>query len=172
MCLEQLQSLLDQVAENHALSLVVHDTVTKVDVAILENVQHGQNLAVVGHQSLANHLTGNHKLLDDLQHNHYHNGVTGVESSLDRDDELRDDREDLGAAMFEHIEGSLNRDETVGLLLLAEAIKENREVVVVVKFLNVNLPLDLVPHSAFLNEEGQVPTLIEPPKLRVWRVVP
>jgi O-acetylhomoserine/O-acetylserine sulfhydrylase-like pyridoxal-dependent enzyme len=61
---------LDEIAKNHALALVVHNTVADVDVLVFENVEHGQNLAVVGHQSLADHLAGDNQLLYHLQHNH------------------------------------------------------------------------------------------------------
>ncbi len=47
------QGLLDQVAEDEALALVVDDLVAHVDLVVLEDVEDRQQLPVVGHQRLA-----------------------------------------------------------------------------------------------------------------------
>ena len=46
------QGLLDEVAEDEALALVVDDLVAHVDLVVLEDVEDGQQLPVVGHQRL------------------------------------------------------------------------------------------------------------------------
>ena len=51
--------------------------------------------------------------------------VARVEGRLDRDDQLRDDGQDLGAAVLEHVEDALDGAEAVRLLLLAEAVKKD-----------------------------------------------
>jgi len=63
--------------------------------------------------------------LDDFQ-------IARIQSSFDRDDELRDHGQDLGAALLEHIKGSLDREEAVGFVLFADSFEENWEVVMVV----------------------------------------
>ena len=53
MPLEDLQCLVHQVAHVVALPLVVFDAVAEVPVPVLEEVQDGEDLPVVGHQGLA-----------------------------------------------------------------------------------------------------------------------
>ena len=54
--------------------------------------------------------------------------------------------------------------ESVGVLLLTDALHEDGEVVMVVKFVHLNLPCDLVGH-AVLNLDGQVSTVVEAAEL-------
>ena len=54
--------------------------------------------------------------------------------------------------------------ESVGVLLLTDALHEDGEVVMVVKFVHFNLPCDLVGH-AVLNLNGQVSTVVEAAEL-------
>lgn len=67
---------LDEIAQDHALTLVVDNAVADVDVLVFENVEHGQNLAIVGHQSFADHFTGDHQLLYHFEHDHLHDHLT------------------------------------------------------------------------------------------------
>ena len=55
--LEKLECLLDKVAEVLLLALGVVDSVALVEVLLLEEVHDGQNLAVVGHEGLADGVT-------------------------------------------------------------------------------------------------------------------
>ena len=52
--LEHLQSGLDEIAQVLSLPLAVVDLVAEVVVADLEQVQHGQDLSVVGDEGLTN----------------------------------------------------------------------------------------------------------------------
>jgi hypothetical protein len=63
--------------------------------------------------------------------------------TLDGDDQLGDDWEDFGSTLFQHIEDSLDGEETVGVLLLSNTLEKDREVVVVVELLDLYLPVDL-----------------------------
>ena len=106
--------------------------VADVDVSVLEQVQDGKDLPVVRHQGLAHQLRAHDHLLQQLAHDAHDGEVARVERRLDRDDQLRDDGQDLGAAVLEHVEDALHREEAVRLLLLAQAVEEDRQVVVVV----------------------------------------
>ena len=59
--------------------------------------------------------------------------------TLNWDDELRNDWEYLVATMFKHVMHSLASKELIWVLRLTQAIKEQRQVVVVVQLLNFNL---------------------------------
>jgi hypothetical protein len=67
--------------------------------------------------------------------------------TFDRDDQLRDDREDFSATLLQHVEGTLHRQESVGLMLLADSLKENGQVVVIVQLINSYFPLNDVLHA-------------------------
>ena len=66
--------------------------------------------------------------------------------TFDRNDELRDDGQDLGAALLEHVKSALNGEEAVRFVLFADSFEENWEVVVVVQLVNSHLPLHNVLH--------------------------
>mmetsp|Transcript_35192 Transcript_35192/g.113355 ORF Transcript_35192/g.113355 Transcript_35192/m.113355 type:complete len:224 (+) Transcript_35192:85-756(+) len=159
--LKQLQRLRDQVAQGLALDLAVVNTVAKVLVGILEDVEDRQDLPVVWHQRLADHFARNDHLLQHLKDGADDLRIPRVERRLDRDDQLRDNGQDLGAAVLQHVKDALDRKKAVRLLLLADAIEKDGKVVVIVELLNVHLPADAVVNAAVLDLNGQVPTLVE-----------
>jgi len=79
--LEHLEGLLDEIAQNEALALRVLDLVADVGVRLLEQVHHGQDLAVVGHESLADSVRARHERLQDLQGDSDNLRVAGVKGS-------------------------------------------------------------------------------------------
>ena len=79
--LEHLEGLLDEIAQNEALALRVLDLVADVGVRLLEQVHHGQDLAVVGHESLADSVGARHERLQDLQGDSDDLRVAGVKGS-------------------------------------------------------------------------------------------
>lgn len=78
---------------------------------------------------------------------HNDSRLSRVERNFDRDDKLRNHGQDFAAAVLEHVKRSLDCKETVWLLLFAQAIKKDGEVVVVIQLFDVNLPLDPAPLS-------------------------
>jgi hypothetical protein len=80
---------------------------------------------------------------------------------------LRDDREDLGTTLLEHVEDSLNSEESIRVLLLTDTLEEDREVVMVVELLDFNLPVDTVLRS-MLNGDWEISTIIEASEFRGW----
>lgn len=67
-----------------------------------------------------------------------------VTQTLDWDDELRDDGQDLGSALGKEIIGSLSSQELVRLVGLSDSIEKDRQVVMIVEFVKVgDDPLDL-----------------------------
>lgn len=84
--------------------------------------------------------------------------------TLDRDDQLRNHGEHLGATLLKHVEDALHREEAVGVLLLANALEEDGQVVVVVKLHDIDLPEDAVL-LAVLNRDGQVTAVVEATEL-------
>ena len=65
--LEHFECLLDEVTEVLLLALRVVDVVAHVQVLGLEQVHDGQDLAVVGHESLANGVTAGDEGLQDVE---------------------------------------------------------------------------------------------------------
>lgn len=136
-------------------------------VLVLEQVKDRQDLSVVRHERLADHLSRHDQLLEHLEHLAHDLVISRVERGLDRDDELRDDGEDLGTALREQIVGALTSEELVRLLLLADAVEEDREVVVVVELVEVDLPLDLSLGAVERHLQRQIAAIVEPTKLRL-----
>lgn len=69
---------------------------------------------------------------------------SGRKLTLDRDDQLGDDGQNLGASLFEHVENALHGQEAVGVLLFTDAFEENGEVVMVVELGHVHFPVNAV----------------------------
>lgn len=67
MSLEHLEGLDDKVAKILALALGVVNLVSLVEVLGLEQVHDGEDLAVVGHEGLADGIAASHELLQDLE---------------------------------------------------------------------------------------------------------
>ena len=64
--------------------------------------------------------------------------------TLDGDDELRDDGEDLGISASKEVKDSLNSEESVWVLLLADTFHEDWEVVMIIELVHFNFPLNFV----------------------------
>jgi len=87
-----------------------------------------------------------------------------IKLTLNWDDQLGNDGEDLGTTLLEHVEDTLHSKEAVGVLLFADAFEEDRQVMMIIKLHNIDLPLDLVLGSV-LNRDGQVATVVEATEL-------
>jgi hypothetical protein len=85
--------------------------------------------------------------------------------TLNGDDQLGDDGEDLRAALLEHVKHALDGQEAVGVLLLADTFEEDGQVVVVVELGDVNLPVNAVLRAVF-NGDGEVTAVVEATELR------
>ena len=71
------------------------------------------------------------------------------------------------AALFKHIEDSLYGKEPIWILLLTDSLKEDGQVVVVVKGHDVDLPEDSVLRTV-VNANGQITSVIEATEFRSW----
>ena len=144
MLLKKLESGLDEVAKIRLLALRIVDAVTLVQIFLLEQVHDRQDLAIVRYKSLTNRITAKDKRLKDVQGSCDNFSVARVQSHFDRDDELRNNWQDLGLTVLEEIEHSLNCQEAVWLLFLADTFHEDGQVMVIVQLFHFNLPLDRV----------------------------
>jgi hypothetical protein len=91
--------------------------------------------------------------------------LTALVLTLNRDDKLGDDREDLGPALLEHVEDTLHGQEAVRVLLFADALEEDGQVVVVVELLDLNFPVD-AELGTVLDGDGEVSAVVETTELR------
>ena len=169
MSLERLQRLLDQIANILALLLAIVDTVAAVQVHVLESVQNGQDLAVVWYERLADMIGAHDKMLKHLERRADDRSAASVKRVLDRDYKLRYNRQDLAAAVFEHVVYALPRKELVRMRRLAEAVEEERQVVMVVQFFNLDLPRDTVALSVVIKRNREIATLVKLAKSRWFR---
>lgn len=160
MNLEKFKGLLDQVTKVQIFALRVLDLVADVGVVSFEKVQNGEDLTVVRHESFTDGVGAGDERLQDFQSDGNDLCVTGVQSSLDRNDKLRDDWEHLGATLLKHIEDTLNGKETVWVSLLTDTLKEDGQVVMVVELHDIDLPENRVALTV-LNGDGEVTSVVE-----------
>jgi hypothetical protein len=75
--------------------------------------------------------------------------------TLDRDNKLRNNREDLGTTFLKHITDTLDGQETVGVNLFTDSFEEDRKIMMVIELRNINFPVDLILGSV-LNSDWQI----------------
>ena len=169
MHLEQFQGLLNQVTEVVSLSLAIVNAVAHVHIPRLKQVHDRQDLAVVRYQSFANRVGACYQCLQDFQRDCDDLRITRIQRRLDRNNQLWDDWQHLGTALFEHIEYALHCKETVWIHFFADSFEENGHVVMIVKLLNFDLPVDSVLRTV-LYRNGQVTAVVEESKLAHWNL--
>ena len=84
-----------------------------------------------------------------------------VQSVLDRDDELGNDRENLVGTVFQHVMNALSGEKLVGMSNLAESVKEKWEIVMEVQLLDLYLPCNLVAFGVVFQLDGKVSSFVE-----------
>ena len=84
--------------------------------------------------------------------------------TLDGDDELRDNREDLSTTLLEHVKDTLDGEESVWVLLFTNTLEENRKVMMVVELLDLNFPVNSVLRT-MLNGNREISTVVETTEL-------
>ena len=87
--LEHLERLLDQVAQVLLLALRVVNAVTNVQVLLLEEVHDREDLAVVGHEGLADRITADDESLEDVQGSGDNVRITSVQGGCTKEHEKK-----------------------------------------------------------------------------------
>ena len=147
------------------------DLVTSIVIRILEYVEDRQDLAVVWHECFANGVVALDQLLEHHDGDAHDAVIARVEGVLDRNDELGDDGKDLTTAVMEEVFDALDGKEAIGLLLLADAVEENGQVVLVIKLVDVYFPADDVFHALVVDGDREVAALIEVTELCVGGIL-
>ena len=84
MLLEHFEGSLDQVTKVHLLPLAVHDAVSDVLVALLEQVEDGKDLTVVGDECLTDGLGAEDESLEDLEGDNDNLSVASVQGGYEK----------------------------------------------------------------------------------------
>mmetsp|Transcript_85931 Transcript_85931/g.192114 ORF Transcript_85931/g.192114 Transcript_85931/m.192114 type:complete len:262 (-) Transcript_85931:297-1082(-) len=163
--LEKLEGLVDEVPDVYSFALRVVDLIANIGTIVLVNVEDWQDLPVVRDKGLADHIPAEHQGLQDLENRGHDLRVPSVQGGLHGDNELRHDRQDLGATFLQHVIGALHRQEAIGIFLLAATVKEDGQVVVVVELVDVHLPCDLPADGAMEDLDGEIATVIKAAEL-------
>lgn len=169
MHLEQFQSLLDQVSKVETLALTIVDFVTHVRVLSFEEVHDWKDLSVVWHKGFSNGVRAGNETLQDLQGDCDDFAVSGVKGGFNWDDELWNNWKDLGATFVKHVEHTLNCEESVWVNLFTNSLKENWQVMMIIKLLNINFPVDFVLRT-MLNGDWEISSIIEQSELTLWNM--
>jgi len=130
--------LVNQIGEIFLFSLAVVNFIAEVEIKVFEEIEDREYLSIVRNQGFADHFSGLEEILNDFEQyaddfrmpgvqGGFHKGVT-----FDGDDQLRNDGENLVAALLEHFVDAHDAEEPVGVELFAEAVEEDRQVVVVI----------------------------------------
>ena len=77
---------------------------------------------------------------------------------------MRNNWKNLCSALFKHVESSLDREESIWFLLLADSFKEDREVVMVVKGHDVDFPEEFVLW-AVVDGDREISSVVETAEL-------
>jgi len=142
--------------------LVIFDLITKIGVLGFIKIEDGQKLSVVRNKGLTDHFTTSNELLKNLKSDLDDISVSGIQSSLNGDNKLGNDGENLGSTSLEHFISSHNGEESVGIHLFSETVNENRKVVVVVQLFWADLPLGLRDGTLVINLNGEVTSVVIP----------
>ena len=86
--------------------------------------------------------------------------VSGVEGSLDRDDELRDNTQHLSSALLEDVKCALHCQEPVWVLLLPKPFKEYWKIMMKIEVCDVDLPSNPVTRARMLNDDREISSLV------------
>ena len=78
---------------------------------------------------------------------------------------MRNNWENLGSTLFEHVERSLDREESIRLLLFTDSFKEDWKVVMVVKGHDIDFPEEFVLR-AMIDSDGEIASIVEATELR------
>lgn len=80
--------------------------------------------------------------------------------TFDWDDQLGNNWEHLGTSLLEHVEYSLNSQESVWVLLFSDALEEDGQVVVVVELLDFDFPVDFIL-GTMLNSNWEISSIVK-----------
>lgn len=81
--------------------------------------------------------------------------------TFDRDNQLRNDGQDFSTTFLKHVKDTLHSEEAVGILLLANPLEEDRQVVVVVELCDVDLPEDAVVGRSVDRGDREVTSVVK-----------
>jgi hypothetical protein len=130
-------------------------------------------LSIVWHESFADHISRLDQVLEHLERRRNHVDVASIQclcirrDTLDWDNQLRDNGEDLVASLVQKVVDALTRQKGVRLFGLAQTREKEREIVVVVQLLNVDLdeheclPIDLVSLGIVVHTYGKVTSIVQ-----------
>jgi hypothetical protein len=158
---KRFQRLVDEITDILSLLLAVIDAVARVEVLLLENVKHRQDLSVVRDQCFANKRGRGYQRLQDLQGAAHDLVVSGVEGRLNWDNQLWNHWQNFRSSKLEHVLDASTCEKVIWVRCLAKTIEEERQVMVEIEFLNLNLPCNLVSLGIKLNSNWEITPLVE-----------
>jgi len=88
--------------------------------------------------------------------------VSRIQGSFNGDNELRNDRQDFGSASFEHFIGSHNSQESVRIDFLSQSIKEDWEIMMIIKLFRRDFPADFSQRTFVFNLDRKITSIVEP----------
>ena len=161
MHFEKLKGLLNQITQVEALSLTIINLVSNIGILGLEQIHNWQDLSVIWHESFSNSIWACNQSLQDFEANCNVFWVSGIQACLDWDNELWNNWQDLGTSLFKHIEYTLDCKESVWVHLFSDTFEEDWQVMMVIKLLNIDFPVDLVLWGLMFNGYWKISSVVE-----------
>ena len=147
MHLKELQGLLDQISKIVSFPLAVVDFISEVCVLSLEQVHDWQDLSIVWHESFSDGVGASNEGLQDFECDSDNFWVSSVQSSLNWNNQLGNNWQDLGSSLLKHIKNTLDGKESVWVHFLSNTLEKDWQVMMVVELLNFYFPVDFVLRS-------------------------
>ena len=169
MHFEKFKSLLDEISEVVSLSLTVIDLIAHIQIFSLEQIHDWKNLSVVWNKSLSNGIRACDQGLQNLKSNCDNFWVSGIQSSFDWNNQLWNNRKNFGSTLFKHIENTLDSKESVWINLFSYTFKEDWKIMMIIKLLNINFPIDFILRSMF-NCYWEISSVVEKSEFTNWNL--
>jgi len=169
MHFKKFKGLLDQISQVSSFPLTVINLITNVGILSLEKIHDWKNLSVIWDKSLANSIRACDQGLQDFQSNSNNFWVSGIQSSFNWDNQLWNNWQYLSSTFFKHIKYTLNSKESVWVHFLSNTFEKDWEIMMVIKLLNINFPVDFILWS-MLDGHWKITSIVEKSEFRHWDV--
>ena len=149
--------------------MTVVNFVSHIEVLGLEEIHDWKNLSVVWHESFTDGVRACDKGLEDLQSNGDDFRVSGIQSSLDWDNELWNNRQYFSSTFLKHVKHTLNSKESIWVNFFSDSFKEDWQVMMIIKLLDIYFPVDFVLWTMF-NGDWKISSVVEKSEFTDWNL--
>lgn len=126
-------------------------------------------MSVIWYKGFTNCIWASDKSLQDFQCNSYNFWISSVQSSFDWDNKLWNNWKYFSTTFFEHIKNTLDCKESIWINLFPYSFEENWEIMMVIKLLNIDFPINFVLWAVF-DSDWKISSIVEKSKFTDWNL--